>query len=141
MQTSCMFHPCLQNIKAQAETMSWLMWQMGGLGPMQGQASHFLRFAKEPIPYAINRYQNEGERLYQVMETALDGKEWLANDEYSIADMAAFPWVFASSIAGSPYIFSLARHSSCLGKTAELTVFDMGHFSPTASKATRLMQS
>lgn len=80
--------------------MSWLMWQMGGLGPMQGQAAHFFRFAKEKIPYGINRYQNETERLYQVLETSLGGKEWLANNEYSIADMASFPWVYAASIAG-----------------------------------------
>ena len=93
-------HTCLQDPKAQAETMSWLMWQMGGLGPMQGQASHFFRFAKEQIPYAINRYQNELDRLYQVLDTALEGKQWLANDEYSIADMSSLPWVFASSIAG-----------------------------------------
>ncbi len=108
--TAVKLSSCMQDLKAQAETMSWLMWQMGGLGPMQGQASHFFRFAKEQIPYAINRYQNELERLYQVMDTALEGKEWLANDEYSIADMASFPWVFASPIAGT---FSVQQSRYC----------------------------
>ncbi|KAK9853376.1 hypothetical protein WJX84_004837 [Apatococcus fuscideae] len=89
-----------QGLKEQAETMSWLMWQMGGLGPMQGQAAHFLRFAKEKIPYGISRYQNETDRLYQVLDTLLEGKEWLSNNEYSIADMATFPWVYAAAIAG-----------------------------------------
>lgn len=74
-------------------------------GPMQGQASHFFRFAKEKIPYGINRYQNETDRLYQVLNDSLEGKEWLANNEYSIADMASFPWVYAATIAG---------RSSCL---------------------------
>ena len=67
---------------------------------MQGQASHFFRFAEEKIPYGINRYQNETGRLYQVLNDSLEGKEWLANNEYSIADMASFPWVYAATIAG-----------------------------------------
>ena len=86
--------------------MSWLMFQMGGLGPMQGQASHFLRFAPEKVPYGINRYQNETDRLYQVVETALQGKDWIANDDYSIADMATFPWVLSSAVAGVLLIVS-----------------------------------
>ncbi|KAJ3357422.1 hypothetical protein HDU83_007353 [Entophlyctis luteolus] len=76
-----------------SEAIQWLMWQMGGLGPMQGQANHFNRYAPEKIPYAIERYQNETARLYGVMENHLsDGREYLAGD-YSIADIACFSWV------------------------------------------------
>jgi GST-like protein len=67
------------------------MWQMGGFGPMLGQAHHFRRFAKEQVPYAIERYTNETRRLYGVLDKHLQGAEHLAGD-YSIADMATFPW-------------------------------------------------
>lgn len=70
----------------------WLMWQMGGLGPMAGQAHHFRGYADEKIPYAIDRYTNEVNRLYGVMNKRLEGREYLA-DEYSIADMACWGWV------------------------------------------------
>ena len=70
----------------------WLMWQIGGLGPMCGQAHHFRQYAPEKIDYAINRYTNEVNRLYGVLNRQLDGKEYIAG-EYSIADMASWPWV------------------------------------------------
>ena len=70
----------------------WLMWQMGGLGPMCGQAHHFRIYAPEQIEYAINRYTNEVNRLYGVLNRQLAGKEYVCG-EYSIADMASFPWV------------------------------------------------
>jgi GST-like protein len=73
-------------------TIEWLMWQMGGLGPMLGQAHHFTQYAPEPIDYAIERYSNEANRLYGVMERQLANNEWLAGSEYTIADIAAFPW-------------------------------------------------
>ncbi len=69
----------------------WLMWQMGGFGPMLGQAHHFRRFAPEQIPYAIDRYSNEARRLYGVLDTRLGEADYLAGD-YSIADIATFPW-------------------------------------------------
>ena len=68
------------------------MWQMGGLGPMVGQAHHFRQYAPEPIPYAIDRYTNEVNRLYGVMNRRLADRPFLAG-EYSIADMAAYPWI------------------------------------------------
>jgi GST-like protein len=71
--------------------LEWLMWQMGGLGPMLGQAHHFLRSAKERIPYAINRYKDEARRLYGVMNTRLAEVEYLGG-EYSVADIASYPW-------------------------------------------------
>jgi GSH-dependent disulfide-bond oxidoreductase len=73
------------------ETIQWLMWQMGGLGPMLGQAHHFRIYAPEPIPYAVDRYTNEARRLYRVLDKRLGEAEFLSGD-YSIADIACFPW-------------------------------------------------
>jgi tRNA nucleotidyltransferase (CCA-adding enzyme) len=74
------------------DALQWLMFQMGGVGPMFGQVHHFLRAAKEPVPYAIERYTKEKDRLYGVLEQRLAQREYLA-DEYSIADIATYPWV------------------------------------------------
>lgn len=71
--------------------LQWLMFQMGGFGPMLGQAHHFLRFAPEPVPYAIERYRNEARRLYTVLDNQLAGRDYVTGD-YSIADMALYPW-------------------------------------------------
>jgi GSH-dependent disulfide-bond oxidoreductase len=73
-------------------TIEWLMFQMANVGPMFGQAHHFRRFAPEPVPYAIERYTKETARLYGVLELRLGEAEYLAGD-YSIADMATYPWV------------------------------------------------
>lgn len=73
-------------------TLQWLMWQMGGLGPMLGQAHHFLGYAPEKIPYAMQRYANEAKRLYGVLDKRLGEARYLAGDTYSIADIAAWPW-------------------------------------------------
>ncbi len=72
--------------------LQWLMFQMGGVGPMFGQAHHFIRNAKEQVPYGIKRYSDETRRLYGVLQKRLSEAEYLA-DEYSIADIATFPWV------------------------------------------------
>jgi GST-like protein len=72
--------------------LEWLFWQMGGLGPMAGQNHHFAIYAPEKFPYAINRYVNETNRLYGVLDRRLAGRDFLAGD-YSIADMAAYPWI------------------------------------------------
>ncbi len=79
---------------ARYETIQWLMFQMGGIGPMFGQAGHFLRYAPEKIPYAIDRYTNEARRLCRVLDKRLADHDFVA-EEYSIADMASFPWVHA----------------------------------------------
>jgi GST-like protein len=71
----------------------WLMWQMGGLGPMMGQANHFRRYAKDKIQYAIDRYTNEANRLTRVLDTRLGEGRYAAGSEYSIADIACFPWM------------------------------------------------
>lgn len=78
--------------RQRTEVDQWLFWQMGGLGPMAGQAHHFRQYAPEQIQYGIDRYTNEVNRLYGVMDKRLADRDYLAGD-YSIADMAAFPWV------------------------------------------------
>jgi GST-like protein len=75
------------------EVLQWLMFQMGGVGPMFGQNHHFRRSAKEPVPYAIKRYADETARLYGVMDKRLGEAPFLAAGEYTIADIATFPWV------------------------------------------------
>ncbi|WP_418647581.1 glutathione S-transferase N-terminal domain-containing protein [Thauera butanivorans] len=81
------------------EVMQWLFWQVGGLGPMMGQAQHFFRYAPDPVPYALDRYQNETKRLLKVLDLRLAGREYLC-DDYSIADMACFPWVRIHKLTG-----------------------------------------
>ena len=78
---------------ARMNVMQWLMFQMGGVGPMFGQTHHFHRFAKEKIPYAVNRYVNETKRLYGVMDKHLSDSRYLAGKDYSIADVSTWPWV------------------------------------------------
>jgi GST-like protein len=73
--------------------MQWVMFQMGHVGPMLGQAHHFLGYAPEKIPYAMSRYQNEANRLYGVLDRQLKDSEYVACDEYTIADMATMPWL------------------------------------------------
>lgn len=74
--------------------IQWLMFQMGGVGPMLGQAHHFRIYAPEPIEYAINRYTNEAKRLYEVINKQLNEFPYIAGENYSIADMALYPWVY-----------------------------------------------
>ena len=76
-----------------AEVLQWLFWQMGGLGPMAGQNLHFSAYAPETIPYAIERYENETRRLYGVLDRRLAGRDFVAGEDYSIADMAIYPWI------------------------------------------------
>jgi len=73
--------------------MQWLMFQMGNVGPMFGQANHFRKFAKERVPYGIERYTREAHRLYHVMDQRLGESQYLAGEEYTIADIATYPWV------------------------------------------------
>lgn len=85
---------------ARAECLQWLMFQMGGVGPMFGQLNHFASYAPEKIPYAIERYQNEAIRLVRVLEKRLAKSEYLAGAEYSIADIATFPWIRSANSRG-----------------------------------------
>ncbi len=81
-----------KDLRGRNEVMQWLFWQMGGLGPMAGQNHHFVQYAPEKLPYAMERYVNETSRLYQVLDNRLEDREFVAG-EYSIADMASYPWV------------------------------------------------
>ncbi len=80
------------SLRERTRVMEWLFWQMGGLGPMAGQNHHFVQYAPEKLPYAIERYVKETNRLYGVLNRQLEGKEYIAG-EYSIADMACYPWI------------------------------------------------
>ncbi len=100
------FYPT--DVRAQVQVDEWLFWQMGGLGPMSGQAGHFRIYAPEKIPYGIDRYTNEVNRLYGVMDRRLANHAYLAG-AYSIADMASWPWVrnyanFAQDLNDFPHL-------------------------------------
>ncbi|HET7843152.1 MAG TPA: glutathione binding-like protein [Xanthomonadales bacterium] len=79
--------------RTRSEALQWLFWQVGGLGPMAGQAGYFRVYASEPQPLAIARYTKELARLYGVLDRHLAGREWIAGDDYSIADIACYPWI------------------------------------------------
>lgn len=79
--------------RARLSTLEWLFWQVAGLGPMSGQMGHFGVYAPEPIAYAIERYDSEVRRLHRVMDKRLAQVPWLGGEDYSIADMAAWPWI------------------------------------------------
>ena len=81
------------DVRGRKAVMERLFWQMGGLGPMAGQNHHFGIYAPKKIPYAINRYVNETNRLYGVLDRRLNGREFITGSDYTIADMAAYPWV------------------------------------------------
>jgi GSH-dependent disulfide-bond oxidoreductase len=81
------------DLRGQVECLEWVMWQMGGLGPMLGQNHHFALYAPEKIPYAIDRYTKETNRLYAVLDKRLGGRPFILGKQYSIADMAAYPWI------------------------------------------------
>ena len=82
-----------QDLRGKYRTMEWLMFQMGSVGPMLGQAHHFRLYAPEKLPYAVDRYSNEARRLYQVIDRRLEKSRFIAGDEYTIADIAIFPWL------------------------------------------------
>ena len=81
------------DLRGRTEVLQWLFWQMGGLGPMAGQNHHFSQYAPEKIPYAIDRYVKETNRLYGVLNKRLAERRFVAGDAYSIADMASYPWI------------------------------------------------
>jgi len=87
-------------VKARSRVLQWLMFQMGGVGPMMGQANVFFRYAPEKIPYAIERYQREVLRLFGVMERQLAGNQYIAGGDYSIADIALWSWVAGHAWSG-----------------------------------------
>jgi len=90
-----MFLP--QDLLARYDVIKWLMFQIGGIGPMFGQFGHFVMFAKEDVPYAKRRYRGEAERIMDVIEDRLAVSQYLASDDYSIADIASYAWVKGAS--------------------------------------------
>jgi GST-like protein len=105
------FIPTASHAQGRAEVLQWLFWQMAGLGPMMGQASHFRNYAPEKVPYAIERYTNESLRLLAVMDKRLADRAFLAGVDYSIADMACYPWasIGARLLAGEVQFPNLDR--------------------------------
>jgi GST-like protein len=87
------------DVRGRAEVLQWLFWQVGGLGPMAGQNGHFNVYAPEKLPYAIERYEKETNRLYGVLNQRLAGREFIAGS-YSIADMACYPWIVPHAAHG-----------------------------------------
>ncbi|RJL53747.1 GSH-dependent disulfide bond oxidoreductase [Pectobacterium carotovorum] len=81
------------SLRERTATLQWLFWQVAGFGPMLGQNHHFNHYAPQPVPYAIERYQQETQRLYRVLDKHLQDSPWLAGEHYSIADIATYPWV------------------------------------------------
>jgi GST-like protein len=81
------------DLRGRKTVLEWLFWQVGGLGPMAGQNHHFVQYAPEKLAYAIDRYVNETNRLYGVLDRRLEGRAFIAGDAYSIADMASYPWI------------------------------------------------
>lgn len=107
--------------RARISTLEWLFWQVGGLGPMSGQMGHFGVYAPEPVPYAIERYDSEVRRLHRVMDKRLAQVPWLGGESYSIADIAAWPWidVYAKRPPDFDAFPHLARwHRSIAGRPA-----------------------
>ncbi|QLK61965.1 GSH-dependent disulfide bond oxidoreductase [Enterobacteriaceae bacterium Kacie_13] len=84
-----------KELRERTTTLEWLTWQVAGLGPMLGQNHHFTHYAPQPVPYAIERYQHETKRLYGVLNTQLTKNAYIAGDNYSIADIATYPWIVA----------------------------------------------
>jgi len=85
--------------RQRSEVLQWLFWQVGGVGPMMGQAQHFFRYASEQVPYALARYQAETRRLFRVLNDRLEGRDYICG-EYSIADMASFAWIRIHKMTG-----------------------------------------
>ena len=82
-----------KDLRGRTTTLEWLFWQVGGIGPIAGQNHHFSNYAPEKIPYAIDRYVKETNRLYGVLDHRLEGKEVIAGNEYTVADIAVYPWI------------------------------------------------
>ncbi|KAH7321081.1 glutathione S-transferase [Stachybotrys elegans] len=114
------------------ETTSWLMWQMGGLGPMQGQANHFARFAGAIYPYALNRYVHESRRLYRVLDAqiAKNPSGYIVGDHVSIADIACWPWVCAWKYSAVPELDEFPNVQKWMHRLLERPGFERGRNVP-----------
>ena len=115
------------DLHGRAEVLQWLFWQMGGLGPMAGQNHHFRNYAPEKIPYAIDRYVNETNRLYGVLDRRLADRAFLAGDSYTIADMASFPWILPDAQGQAIDDFPHLRrwHAAIKARPATTRAYDL----------------
>jgi GST-like protein len=127
------------DVKGRSRVIQWLMFQMSGIGPMQGQANVFFRYLPEKIQVAIDRYQHETRRLYEVLETRLEGRDYLC-DEYSIADIANFTWVNIHAWAGVE-IKSLPRLSAWRERIRERPAVQRGLAVPGKIDAEALVKA
>lgn len=115
--------------RARIEVLEWLFWQVAGQGPMSGQYGHFNVYAPEKIQYAIDRYTKEVQRLMKVLDTRLGGREFIAGDGYSIADMAVFPWINAydsAPIDMAPYPNVVRWHEAIDARPATAKAYALG---------------
>ena len=115
--------------RARIEVLEWLFWQVAGQGPMSGQYGHFNVYAPEKIQYAIDRYTKEVQRLMKVLDTRLGGREFIAGDGYSIADMAVFPWINAydsAPIDMAPYPNVVRWHEAIAARPATAKAYALG---------------
>ncbi|NPD66017.1 thiol:disulfide oxidoreductase [Lichenicola cladoniae] len=113
--------------RGRVELLQWLFWQMGGLGPMAGQNHHFRNYAPEKIPYAIDRYVNETNRLYGVLDKRLADRPFIVGEEYSIADMASYPWILPDAQGQDMEQFpNLKRwHATIKARPATVRAYDI----------------
>ena len=128
-----------EDLRGRSTVMQWLMFQMGGVGPMQGQANVFYRYWPEPYQPGIERYQNETKRLYRVLEDRLDGRDFLC-DDYSIADIATFPWVNLHAWAGVA-IDDLPRLQDWLARIRERPAVQRGLAVPPRPDAKQTVEA
>jgi len=114
-----------RDLRGQVETLEWVMWQMGNLGPMAGQNHHFSRYAPEKIQYALDRYVRETSRLYAVLDKRLRGREFIVDGQYTIADMAAYPWILPERQSQDLSLFpDLARwHAAIRARPATVRAY------------------
>jgi len=115
--------------RARMQCIEWLFWQMAGLGPMTGQYGHFHVYAPEKIPYAMTRYRSEAERLLGVLDKRLLGRKFIVGDEYTIADMACYPWIDPYSKAPldlSPFPHVRRWHETIARRAATLRAYERG---------------
>jgi GST-like protein len=121
-------HFIYPDLVGRVEVLQWLFWQMGGLGPMAGQNTHFRNYAPEKIAYAIDRYSNELNRLFGVLDNRLKDREFLAGSDYTIADMASYPWVNPQNQGQNPDDFpNLMRWKAAIAaRPATIRAYDKG---------------
>ncbi|HEX4333228.1 MAG TPA: glutathione S-transferase C-terminal domain-containing protein [Usitatibacter sp.] len=116
-----------KDLRGQVEALEWLMWQMAGLGPMLGQNHHFSTYAPEKIPYAIDRYVKETSRLYAVLNKRLAGRDFILGKQYSIADIACYPWIIPDRQGQDMGEFPNLRrwHAAIKARPATVRAYDL----------------